>query len=429
MSNRYQKSQALLERALKTIPLGTQTFSKSYLQYPGHASPLYVTHGKGGCVWDVDGNRYVDLVSGLLPVVLGYQDPDVNAAIQAQLQNGISFSLGTELEIQLAEKLVEIIPCAEMVRFGKNGSDATTAAIRLARAFTKRDRIAVCGYHGWHDWYIGATVRDYGIPKCVGALTHRFDYNNIDSLHQLFADHPGEFAAVIMEPMNVVEPKKDFLKQVKDAAHEAGALFILDEIITGFRYDLGGAQSYFNVTPDLATFGKAIANGMPLSVVVGRADIMSLLEYVFISGTFGGETLSMAAALAVIHKMQKEPVIERLWETGKVLVDSVRDCIRSTGLENVFLFSGLSPWMILTVQDFNAQSRERIKTVFMREMLLQGVLIQSAHNVNYAHTQEDIDRVVVAYKNTLERMAEWLNGGALEKALKGPILKPVFSVR
>ena len=429
MKNRYEKSQQLLQRALKVIPLGSQTFSKSYLQYPRNESPLFVTHGAGGRVWDVDGNTYIDLVCGLLPVVLGYQDAAVNTAIQQQLQQGISFSLGSELEIQLAEKLVEIIPCAEMVRFGKNGSDATTAAIRLARAFTKRDRIAVCGYHGWHDWYVGATVRDDGVPKCVGELTHRFEYNNIDSLHQLLKAHPNEFAAVMMEPMNIAEPQAEFLKEVKALAHNQGALFILDEIVTGFRFSLGGAQALFHITPDLATFGKAMANGMPISAVVGRCEIMSLFEEVFISGTFGGETLSMAAALAVIHKMQREPVIDRLWQIGAMLVDRVRHAIDTMELNSVFSFSGLPPWMILNINGTNDQPRELIKTVFMREMLRHGVLMQSSHNVCYAHTAEDIDWVVDAYEKTLALMADLLRRGTLQDALKGPMLKPVFSVR
>ena len=427
--SRYQKSQELLVRALKVIPLGSQTFSKSHLQYPRNEAPLFLTHGKGGRVWDVDGNEYVDMVSGLLPVILGYQDSDVNAAIQAQLQKGISFSLGTELEVQLAERLIEIIPCAEMVRFGKNGSDATTAAVRLARAFTKRDRVAVCGYHGWHDWYVGATVRDYGVPKCVGELTHRFEYNNIDSLREILKSHPNEFATVIMEPMNVAEPQPGFLNAVKALAHQHGALFILDEIITGFRFSLGGAQSLFDVMPDLATFGKAMANGMPISAVVGRADVMSLLEDVFVSGTFGGEALSMAAALAVINKMQQTPVIEQLWEMGASLADAVRHEISTAKLDGVFSLSGMAPWMILTIHDAGDQSRELIKTVFMREMLRQGVLMQSSHNICYAHTVEDVDCVVNAYKNSFGLIANLLREDALEESLDGPVLKPVFSVR
>ena len=396
--------------------------------YPRNLSPLFLRRGEGGRVWDVDDNEFVDLVNALLPVVLGYQDQDVNNAIKQQLENGISFSLGSELEIQLAERLVEIIPCAEMVRYGKNGSDATSAAIRLARAYTKKDRVAVCGYHGWHDWYIGSTVRNLGIPKSVCDLTHRFEYNNIDSLHQLFRLYPGEFAAVIMEPMNTVDPYPGFLEEVKALAHKEAALFIFDEVITGFRYRLGGAQELFNIVPDLATFGKAMGNGMPISALVGRADIMSLLEDVFISGTFSGETLSIAAAIAVIDKMRNEPVIENLWEKGEALANAVCQEIQDFELESVFSLSGKPPWMILNIADHNMARKEAIRTIFMREMLANGVLMQSSHNISYAHTDEDLKHITNAYRCTFSAIKKELTHG-LEERLGCSALEPVFKVR
>jgi len=426
MTKVYSKSGALLKRSLNVIPTGSQTFSKSYLQYPENASPLFLSRGEGGRVWDVDGNQFVDLVNGLMPVVLGYKDKGVDAAIKQQLENGISFSLSTELEVELAELLVEIIPCAEMVRFGKNGSDATTAAIRLARAYTKKDRIAVCGYHGWHDWYVATTSRSLGVPKSVCELSHRFEYNNIDSLHQLFRSHPGEFAAVIMEPMNAVEPEPGFLEEVKALAHKAGVVLIFDEVITGFRYSLGGAQELFSVTPDLATFGKAMGNGMPISAVVGRADIMALFEEVFVSGTFGGETLSIAAAIAVIKKMKREPVIKDLWEKGSFLANKVRQIIEDLALSNVFSLSGKAPWMLLGVRDHQSATKELIKTIFIREMLANGVLMQVSHNVSYAHTQDDLHLVLDAYRNALALVKESLEGGRLEEHAA---IEPVFQVR
>ena len=304
----FTVSHSLLDRARKTVPLGCQTFSKSALQLPRGCAPLFLSHGDGGRVWDVDGNRYVDLICGLLPVVLGYRDPDVDAAITAQLANGISFSLATELEIELAERLVEIIPCAEMVRYGKNGSDATAAAVRLARAHTGRDRIAVSGYHGWQDWYIGTTTRNMGVPQAVGALTHSFPAGDCAALDTLLRRHPGDFAAVMVEPMTALEPGGESFQALADVVHHHGALLIFDEVITGFRYALGGVQSLIGVTPDLACFGKAMANGMPLSAVVGRAEVMRGMEEIFFSTTFGGETLSLAAAIAVVDKMRCQPV-------------------------------------------------------------------------------------------------------------------------
>src|SRR3990167_6285478 len=274
-SKRYKLSQQLHEKASKVIPLGSQTFSKSKTQYPYGVSPYFIKKGKGSHVWDADNNEYVDFVNALAAITLGYNDPDVTNAVKAQLEEGTIFSLPHELEMQVAEKIVEMVPCAEMVRFGKNGSDVTAGAIRLARAYTKRDHVAVCGYHGWQDWYIGSTARNLGVPKSTRDLTHVFTYNDIDSLNKIFKEYPDQVAAVIMEPMNTTEPLDGFLEKVRELTHKNGAVFIFDETITGFRYANGGAQEYFGVTPDLATFGKGIANGYPLSVLAGRKDIMT----------------------------------------------------------------------------------------------------------------------------------------------------------
>src|SRR2546426_4552885 len=291
MSARYYHSEELLERALKTIPLGSQTFSKSKSSYPQGVSPYFIARGIGSHVWDVDGNEYIDFINGLAAVTLGYNDPDVTKAVREQLEVGVIFSLPHPIEMQVAEKIVEMVPCAEMVRFGKNGSDATAGAVRLARAFTSRDHVAVCGYHGWQDWYIGSTSRNRGVPQSVRDLTHSFLYNDLDSLRSIFKQWQDRLAAVIMEPMNLVEPENGFLENLKELTHAHGALLIFDETITGFRFAKGGAQEYFGVTPDLATFGKGMANGYPLAAVAGRAEFMHLMEEVFFSFTFGGETL------------------------------------------------------------------------------------------------------------------------------------------
>src|SRR6185312_4158210 len=224
MSERYRRSEELLARAERTIPLCTQTFSKSKTQFPYGVSPFYAARAQGSHLWDADGNEYIDFISSLCAVTLGYNDPDVTAAVRAQLDNGVIFSLPTELEVQVSELLVELVPCAERVRFGKNGSDATAGAVRLARAFTGRDRVAVCGYHGWQDWYIGATARHRGVPQAVRDLTHNFPFNDLQALETLFDTHAGEFAAVILEPMNVVAPAAGYLEGVRDLAHKHGAL-------------------------------------------------------------------------------------------------------------------------------------------------------------------------------------------------------------
>ncbi len=429
MKDRYAKSTAMLARAERVIPLGTQTFSKSKVQFPEGRAPMFLSRGKGGRVWDVDGNEYVDLVCGLLPVVLGYCDPDVDRAVGEQLGRGMIFSLATELEIEVAERLIELIPCAEMVRFGKNGSDATSGAVRLARAATGRDRIAAGGYHGWHDWYIGATTRNRGVPDAVGRLTHRFPYGDIGALYETLRRHPGEFAAVIMEPVGSAEPAVDYVEEAAELTRAEGALFILDEIITGFRFALGGAQELFGVTPDLACFGKSMANGMPISALVGKAEYMRLLDELFFSFTFGGEALSLAAARAVIDKMRIEPVIDKLWDTGRELSYRAERAIEKHGLSYYIRLKGMSPWRFIQFMPHKTADEYEIKTFFMMGMMREGVLINASHNVCHAHDDEDLEHVSAAYDRVLGELGSALDAGDLSERLAGPAVRPVFSVR
>ncbi len=428
--DRYARSNALLERAEKVIPLGSQTFSKSRVQYPQGKAPMFLTHGRGGRVWDVDGNEYVDLVCGLLPIVLGYCDPDVDAAIRAQLDKGIVYSLASELEIELAEQLKEIIPSAEMVRFGKNGSDATSACVRVARAFTGRDRIAAGGYHGWQDWYIGATTRNKGVPGAVGALTHKFNFLDIAALEKILGQHKGEFAAVILETVGLREPTKTELEAIRDLTHRHGALLIFDEIITGFRVDIGGAQARYGVTPDLSAFGKSMGNGMPIAAAVGRADLMKQMEEIFFSSTFGGEALSLAASLATIKKMRAQDVIGALWKRGTVLADGLRARIARHKLTDVISVNGVPSWTLLGFSDApNGSSKEAVKTLLLIEMLWRGVLTLGSHNMCYAHDDADIAHVLGAYDHALASVADAIAAGDIDKRLGCPPIRPVFAVR
>jgi glutamate-1-semialdehyde 2,1-aminomutase len=428
-SRSFKRSQHMLERAEKVIPLGSQTFSKSRIQLPPGAAPLFLTHGHGGRVYDVDGNEYVDLVNALFPLVLGYCDPDVDLAIRRQLTRGISFSAATTLEMELAERLVRHIPCAEMVRYGKNGTDATSAAVRLARAATRRDRLIMLGYHGWQDWYIGATTRNLGVPTAVSALSHLAPYGDLAAVEALFAKYPGEFAAVILEPTNVFEPPAGYLQGLKELAHRHGALLIFDEIITGFRWAIGGAQARYGVTPDLACFGKAMGNGMPISAVVGRADIMRLMEDIFFSGTFGGEALSLVAAIATIDKIERDGVTDKLWQLGGELMQETRARIAAAGLADVINLVGSAPWAILAFKDHPNASKEAIKTLMLREMIAAGVLINASHNVCYAHTPTDFGHVLAAYDHALAVLRGMLDRGNLESYLGNQVIQPVFSVR
>lgn len=429
MSTRYQKSEELLQRAERVIPLGSQTFSKSKTQYPFGISPYFIERGKGSKVWDVDGNEYVDFINSLAAITLGYNDPDITSAVQAQLEDGIIFSLPHRIEMEVAERLVEMVPCAEKVRFGKNGSDATAGAIRVARAYTGRDRVALCGYHGWQDWYIGTTARSLGVPQAVKDLSHTFPYNDLPALDALLKQHSGEFAAVIMEPMNVVTPQPGYLEGVKELAHKHGAVLIFDETITGFRYANGGAQELFGVTPDLATFGKGIANGYPVSAVAGRSDIMKMMEEIFFSFTFGGETLSLAAAAATMDKLKREPVIKTMTTRGEQLRSSVIALIEKHQLNDWLGFAGHPTWSFLTLKDAPGCSMWESKTLLMQELLARGILWFGTHNMSYAHTETDIHKIVTAYDEIFPMLHQAITKGNPAEFLRCEPLKPLFKVR
>ncbi len=428
-SERYRFSEQMLERALKYIPLGSQTFSKSKAQFPYGVSPYFIKRGQGSHVWDVDDNEYIDYISALAAITLGHNDPDVTAAVKSQLNDGTIFSLPHELEILVAEKIIEMVPCAEMVRFGKNGSDVTAGAVRLARAYTKREHIAVCGYHGWQDWFIASTTRNLGVPNLLSNLVHSFRYNNIDSLKKLFEKHPNKIAGVIMEPVNFVDPEDGYLEKVKELTHCYGAILIFDEIVTGFRYSIGGAQEFFDVIPDLATFGKGMANGYPLSAVAGRGDIMELMEEIFFSFTFGGETLSLAASLATLKKLQKEPVIETLWKQGSKLIKGTEKLIEGYSLNDVISIGGKGCWSSVLFKDAGAYSQWEIKTLFMQEVLKRGILTFGSHNITYAHSNDDISRLIDVYDQVFSIIKDVITNEDLDKRLKAVPLTPLFKIR
>ncbi len=424
--DRFMESRIALARALEIIPLGTQTFSKAHSAFPGSAAPHFIERARGGRLWDVDGAEYVDQMCALMPILLGYCDPDVDNAVKAQLERGMLFSLSSKLEMELAELLVRLVPSAEMVRFGKNGTDVTTAAVRLARAATGRDHILMAGYHGWGDWSIATTSRNWGIPKSVGALSHAFSYGSIDALASLFRDYPGNIAAVIVEPA----PGNDaFLREAAEMVRAAGAILIFDEIVSGFRAHLGGVQALCGITPDLTTLGKAMGNGMPISALVGRADLMRLFEDVFFSGTFSGEALSLAAAIATISKLESEPVIETLARNGNRLKVEAERRINEHMLGDVISLDGLPQMRKVVFTGTADASAAAVKTVFQRGMIRNGVLITQFHGLCYAHNKTDIDVILTAYDKTLPVITEEIDKGNLDARLGDTIVRPVFDVR
>jgi len=301
--------------------------------------------------------------------------------------------------------------------------------VRIARAHTGRDRVAVCGYHGWQDWYIGATTRNKGIPRAVGELTHKFPYNDLDALHQLLSAHPGEFAAVMMEAMNVEEPKPGYLEGVRELAHKHGALFILDEIITGFRFHLGGAQTLFGVTPDLAAFGKSMGNGFPIAAVVGKAEYMHQMEEIFFSSTFGGEAVSLAASRATIHKMQREPVHATLDRLGQQIMDATRANIARASLTDAVGIAGKPSWSLMQFHDTPRATAWEIKSLYLQELLARGILSAGSHNLCYAHTAADLAQLDAAQRDAFGLVREALDRGDIAQRLSGPAIQPIFKVR
>jgi glutamate-1-semialdehyde 2,1-aminomutase len=426
---KYENSEEWLIRAEKTIPLGSQTFSKSRTQYPVGISPLYLEKGKGSTVWDLDGNRYIDLVNALASVTLGYSYRGMNVAIKKQLTKGISLSLPARLEAEVSERLVDLIPSAEMVRFGKNGSDATSAAIRLARAYTGKTMVLACGYHGWQDWYIGATTRNKGVPEVVANLTKIFPYNNLVVLENLLQEFSGQVAAIIMEPMNVEYPLPGYLESVQKLAKKHGVILIFDETITGFRFSNGGAQQIFEVTPDLSTFGKGMANGMPISAVVGRREIMLEMEEIFFSGTFGGELLSLSAAKFTIDEIVKLDATSVLTKNGNKISDELIKIIETNNLNEVLKISGHGSWKILSWKNSNEFTADEVRTYFMQEMFKRGILILASHNISLSHKTRDFKRILEGYEEVLGEISVNIKNGSLREKLLAKPNPSLFKIR
>lgn len=429
MMTRYFKSEQHLVLAEEVIPLGSQTFSKSRTQYPVGISPLFAKKAVGSKIQDLDGNWYIDLVNSLGAITLGYNNKKIIKAVKKQLKKGTIFSLPGVLEQSVASKIIEMVPSAESVRFAKNGTDATSAAVRIARAYTGRDIIAVCGYHGWADWYIGTTTKNKGVPASSLGLSRSFKYNQIDTLKNLIINNDKQIAAVVMEPMNSEFPKSGFLEEIRSLCTSHGIVLVFDETLTGFRLSSGGAQKYFNVHPDISTFGKGIANGYPLSVITGKREIMREMEEVFFSGTFGGELLSLAAASKVLDLHRDDKVCVILAEIGESIKCQVNNIIAENSLQNILELSGHPSWIFLNWYSTEKYSVEVLRTFFMQEMFSRGVLILNTHNISTSINESEIKFIVKSYSETLSLMAKLIKSNDLIANLKVNPIIPLFKVR
>jgi len=417
-----EKSNRLYNRALGLIPSATQTLAKGPGQWVNGVAPKYLEKGKGSHVWDVDGNEYIDYLMGVGPLSLGYSYPAVDEAIKKQLENGITFSMMHPLEVEVAELMRDIIPNAEAVRYSKTGADVTSAAVRLARAYTNKNKILCCGYHGWHDWYIAVTARNHGIPEAVQAISYTFNYNDIDSVKNSVDD---DVAAIILEPVVFQEPKDNFLHNLAALCEEKGIVLIFDEMWTGFRMDLGGAQSYFGITPDLATYSKAVANGMPISILTGKRKIMDLAENdIFFYTTFGGEALSLAAVIATVNEIRDKDVIKFLASQGKRLKEGYNSITSSLGIDFTQI-TGYN-WRSLAVFDDKAGDPLLQKSLMQQEMIKRGVLWQGFFNMSFSHSDSDVEYTLQALEESLSALKKAVNGNKLKESLIGLPVQPVF---
>lgn len=429
----FERSAILREKAHSIIPGGAHTYAKGDDQYPVLA-PGFLVRGDGCHVWDVDGNEFIEYGMGLRAVTLGHGYLPVVEAAYKQMLQGSNFTRPATIELECAEELLGLLDNADMVKFAKNGSDSVSAAVRLSRAYTGRDMVARCAdqpFFSVDDWFIGSTPMSAGIPMVVRELTVQFRYNDIESLRALFGQYPGQIACVVMEAATTAEPNGDFLTSVQKLCNKERVVFVLDEMITGFRWQLGGAQKYYGVVPDLSAFGKGIANGFSVSALTGKKEIMELgglchdKERVFLlSTTHGAENHSLAAAIETMRIFKQDQVIERLHQQGERLRRGVDEVIQSLNLKGYFEVLGRSSNLIYATRDQSKQPSQSFRALFLQETIQRGLLMPSMV-VSFSHRDEDIDRTVEAVGQSLRVYRKALEDG-VEKYLVGRPVKPVF---
>lgn len=427
------RSEALRKRAHALIPGGSHTYSKGDDQFPANA-PALIARARGCWCWDTDGRKWLDYGMGLRAVILGHGYGPILSAVRRELRTGSNFTRPSPIEADLAEQMRELFPSAEMSKFAKNGSDVTSAATKLARAYTGRDLIAACSanpFYSFDDWWIGKTATDSGIPKAISELTLMWIYNDLQSLKRLFNAHPGQIACVILEPVAMEPPKPGFLQGVVDMAHANGAIVVFDEMISGFRYHLKGAQGLYGVTPDMATFGKALANGFSVSALCGKAEIMQTgglhhdRERVFLlSATHGAETHALAAAIASIDVMRKNDVAGHVARLGRRLKAGLNSAAKNAGLAGIVESVGYDQSPVVVCRDGDRKVSMPFRTLWLQEMIERGILIPYIA-VSWSHTDREIDRTIEAAAGAFSVYANALDQG-IERFLRGPVVKPVF---
>lgn len=430
MEDNIDTSLNYTEKARRLIPHQTGTFSRATSSFIEGVYPTYVKSGNGSHFTDVNGVEYIDYLMALGPITLGYNYDVVNNAIIEQLKQGILFSLPHPIEVELSEKISSIIPHAEMVKFEKSGSNAVTAAVRAARAFTKKDKIAYCGTGGvWHDWQAAMVSRDGGVPQFNTDLIKIFDYNDSEGLEQIFEDNPGEIATIVLEPTMFEPPNNGFLKKVRNMADNNNALLILDEIVTGFRFDLKGAQKYFDIKGDLVCFGKGMANGLPLSAITGPTEFMKVFDELWVSSTNNSETLSMAGTMAVINEMQGKNTISHCWKIGKMLFEGWNKIVEKYNIDAKM--HGYPIRMDFKCYDSHKQESLSMKSLLLQEMVKQGIFISilGASYISYSHSEKDVELTLNSLEKSCDFISKNVTNDNFESFLGGPLPKTIWNMK
>jgi glutamate-1-semialdehyde-2,1-aminomutase len=397
---------------------GTQLYSKMAKAGVKGVSPIYFVKGEGVYAWDLEGHKYIDYTMALGPCFVGYNHPKVKEAIKAQLEIGTIFSLAHPLEVQAAEALVEIIPCAEMVRFLKSGSEATQAAVRIARAYTGRHLVIRGHYHGWHEWCIAGTEKSAGIPEQYAENAIEVRYNDFETVRTLFEKHKDKIACLIIEPIETEPPKENYLHKLREITRKNSVPLIFDEVVTGFRFALGGAQEYFGVTPDLAVFGKGMGGGLPLAAVVGKKEIMNKAkDKIFVSSTFGGELLSLAAFLAVVDILKTEPVYERIFAIGNTLRDEFNKTAQKHGSKIECI--GMGPRLDFKYRNMEGRDDFELKGLFIQEVVKRGIYFVWNLLPSYRLSDEDLRYTLQVFDEALRITADAEKKGMVSELLEG----------
>lgn len=435
---RVPKSMALYERAGKIIAGKTHLFGRRAELHALGVSPVYSDRQKDGHIWDVDGNEYIDFNLGAGAVQLGHAYPSVVQAVQKQAGEGTGLSINHPLEVETAELLQQIVPCAEMVRFCKGGGEADLVAVRIARAPTGRDKVVFCGYHGWHDWYLASGlgslsaleknlrpgITPLGVPKVLEGTTIPFEYNNLDSLKSALENNRGQVACVIMEASRTFLPEKGFLEGVRKLTKDHGVVLIFDEVVTGFRLARGGAQEHFGVTPDLATFAKCISNGFALGAVAGKREIMEVAWESFISSVYWADATGLAAGKATLKEYLSQDVCGALWQFGKEFLAGIRKVSDQCGVP--IQIAGLPPAPTFSFAKINGAQADQIYTLYTQETAKLGLIGGPAHFLCLKHDEKDMKRSLEILGRTFTVIRKALDDGDVSKYLQCPVRQASF---